>query len=146
MRLIILYLMMCLPCLAEDSAAPVSAASTLSYPLQTCLSCGDGLGSNSVTLEHAGRFLKFCCVDCVAPYAKSPGTYISNLEEQIKASQRESYPLKTCIISGNDLGSMGEAVEYVSGNTLVKFCCAACIEKFEAGREQMLKKLQEARK
>lgn len=116
------------------------------YPLSSCLTCGDVLGDATVIMTHAGRELKFCCLECVGTYTKSPETYISNLEEQIKISQRANYPLTVCPVSGHELGSMGDPVEYVSGNTLVKFCCGACIEKFENDRDQFLKKLNDARK
>ncbi len=108
------------------------------YPLETCLSCGDALGDAPAILINGGRQLKFCCLDCVGSYTKSPETMISNLEEQIKISQRDKYPLKTCVISSHELGSMGEPVEWVHGNTLVKFCCGACIEKFEVDPDKFL--------
>jgi len=140
MRLILFVLFICLQIsTAEESVQPYP------YPVTICLSCGDALGANTVTLIHGQRELKFCCLDCVAPYTKSPQTYISNLEAEIAAAQRDSYPLKTCLVSEHELGSMGEPLEYVSGNTLIKFCCGACIEKFEQNREQMLQKLDSAR-
>lgn len=112
-----------------------------SYPLETCLSCGDGLGESPTILIHAGRQLKFCCIECVGPYTKSPETMISNLEEQIRINQRDKYALKDCVVSGHPLGSMGDPVEWVHGNTLVKFCCGACIDLFEADADKFLKKL-----
>ncbi|MBK6765033.1 MAG: hypothetical protein IPG71_01625 [bacterium] len=141
MRLLLFTLFLCLQMI---SASTPSAPYT--YPVLSCLSCGDGLGENTVTLIHGQRELKFCCIECVSPYTKAPGTYISNLEAEIAAAQRNVYPLKTCVVSEHELGSMGEPVEYISGNTLFKFCCAACIEKFEQDKEQMLKKLDSARK
>ncbi|MBK6911535.1 MAG: hypothetical protein IPH10_11525 [bacterium] len=145
MRLILLILVAVSRLSAGEDTGAAGSVPDYPYPLTTCLSCGDALGAASVSLQHAGRDLKFCCIECVAPYTKSPETYISSLEEQIRMEQRDSYPLKTCVVSGHDLGSMGEPVEYVSGNTLVKFCCGACIEKFASDREQMLKKLSDAR-
>lgn len=112
------------------------------YPLTTCLSCGDALSDTPTILIHAGRQLKFCCVECVGSYTKSPETYISNLEEQIKVAQRETYPLSICLVTEHELGSMGDPIEWVHGNTLVKFCCGACIDPFEADPEKFLAKLK----
>lgn len=135
MYMLFLVLLMNLPILAE-SPKP------LPYIIPVCLSCGDALGENTVTLVHADRELKFCCLECVSPYAKTPDTFLANLEAEIAAIQRKDYPLTTCVVTGRELGSMGEPVELVYGNTLVRFCCAPCIEKFQKDPEQYLKKLE----
>ena len=41
------------------------------------------------------------------------------------------YPLDTCIVSGEALGSMGDAVVKIHDGREVKFCCAGCIKKFD---------------
>lgn len=128
------------------SSLSLAADNPFDYPFSSCLTCGDGLGDSTVTLTHSGRLLKFCCIECVGSYTKSPETHISNLMESIRAEQRETYPLTTCVISGHELGSMGDPVEYVHGNTLVKFCCAACIEDFKKNPTKHLAKLDEGQK
>jgi hypothetical protein len=40
------------------------------------------------------------------------------------------YPLDTCVVSGEKLGSMGEVVKVVHDGTEVRFCCAKCVEEF----------------
>jgi len=54
----------------------------------------------------------------------------------------ENYPLTTCVVSGEELGGMGEPVDYDHNGTLVKFCCKNCIPKFQADPETYLRKLQ----
>lgn len=142
MRLLLITLFSAL--LAHGPSVSLAAEPPLAYPISTCMSCGELLGEEPVLMTHSGRELQFCSLICVSSYTKSPETYISNLNEQITAMQRDSYPLTTCLVSGHTLGSMGKPVEYVSGNTLVKFCCGACIETFEKDKEQMLKKLSDA--
>lgn len=117
------------------------------YPLNSCLSCGGLLddSTKTTTLISSGRELKFCCLECVAPFVKDPSAGIASLESQIVASQKDNYPLKTCIISGHELGGMGEPVNYVHGNTLVRFCCGACIEPFEADAAKFLAQIETAR-
>lgn len=51
------------------------------------------------------------------------------------------YPLDTCIVSGNRLGSMGDPIRRVHDGREVKFCCAPCVEEFEANPEAFLEKL-----
>jgi hypothetical protein len=58
----------------------------------------------------------------------------------------DTYPLKTCVVSGEDLGSMGDPVvvwHKVDGqpDREVRFCCKRCVGRFEADPEQYLAKL-----
>ena len=52
------------------------------------------------------------------------------------------YPLKTCIVSDNDLDSMGEQASFVYQGQTLKVCCKACIAKFEKNPAKYLKKLE----
>jgi YHS domain-containing protein len=52
------------------------------------------------------------------------------------------YPLKTCIVSDNDLDSMGEQATFVYQGQTLKVCCKACIAKFEKNPAKYLKKLE----
>lgn len=47
-------------------------------------------------------------------------------EDEIIRAQRPSYPLETCVISGDDLGLDGEPIEVVIAGRLVRVCCKAC--------------------
>lgn len=42
------------------------------------------------------------------------------------------YPLTTCVVSGEELGSMGDPIVKTHEGTTVKLCCEHCIPKFEA--------------
>lgn len=53
----------------------------------------------------------------------------------------KSYPLDTCIVTDNKLGSMGTPVTKVYGDQQVKFCCAPCVRKFERDPQRFLAKL-----
>lgn len=52
------------------------------------------------------------------------------------------YPLKTCIVSDNDLDSMGEQASFVYQGQTIKVCCKPCIAKFEKNPAKYLKKLE----
>ncbi len=41
-----------------------------------------------------------------------------------------SYPLATCVVSGEMLGRMGTPVAVVHGDVEVQLCCSGCIEEF----------------
>lgn len=56
------------------------------------------------------------------------------------------YPLKTCVVSGEELGSMGKAVIVTHEGREVRLCCSGCVEDFKADPAKYIKKLIEAEK
>ena len=55
----------------------------------------------------------------------------------------KAYPLKTCIVSDNDLYSMGQPVVIVHKGQQIKFCCKPCIKKFKKDPAKYLVKLEQ---
>lgn len=53
-----------------------------------------------------------------------------------------AYSLKTCLVSGNELGSMGKPITKVYKDQEIKLCCKPCIKKFEANPAKYLGKLK----
>ena len=51
------------------------------------------------------------------------------------------YPLEECIVTGNELGSMGDPITIVHEGQEVKFCCKPCVSKFKANPQKYLAKL-----
>lgn len=51
------------------------------------------------------------------------------------------YPLDVCIVTDNDLGSMGEETEIVYEGQVIKFCCKPCERKFLKNPAKYLEKL-----
>jgi YHS domain-containing protein len=63
------------------------------------------------------------------------------------AEQKEKakpYPLKTCIVSDEKLGEMGEPFTFVYQGQEIKLCCKSCQKDFNKNPEKFLKKLKEA--
>ena len=56
------------------------------------------------------------------------------------------YPLKTCVVSGEQLGKMGEPKRIVYEGQEIKFCCPSCEKDFRKEPAKYLKKIEEARK
>jgi len=52
-----------------------------------------------------------------------------------------AYSLKTCLVSGNELGSMGKPITKFYEGKEIKLCCKPCIKKFEANPAKYLAKL-----
>lgn len=50
----------------------------------------------------------------------------------------KAYPLDTCIVTDNKLGSMGTPVTLVHKGQEVKFCCKPCVAKFRKNPDRYL--------
>jgi len=64
-------------------------------------------------------------------------------ETTVTAEAVTPYPLETCIVADEPLGSMGEPVVIVHEGQEIKFCCDACQPKFEEDPQKFLNKLEQ---
>lgn len=65
-----------------------------------------------------------------------------------KDKKAKPYPLKTCVVSGeeiNDKGDMKPHV-FVHEGQEVKLCCKSCLKDFKKDTAKYLKKIEEANK
>ncbi len=78
---------------------------------------------------------------CAAPEpsASTPSSPAPNQTQQVKT---KAYPLDTCIVTDNDLDSMGGEIVKVYDGQQIKFCCKPCVKKFEANQPKYLKKIK----
>jgi YHS domain-containing protein len=70
-------------------------------------------------------------------------------DAEIIAAARKAYPLKTCLVSNEPLGSMGEASGYIyrakgQPDRVVYFCCEGCGDDFKANPAKFLAKVDDA--
>jgi YHS domain-containing protein len=117
------------------------------YPLTTCMVSGDKLGGEMgkpVDLIYENRLVRFCCPDCIKDFKKDPSLYIGKLNAAVIAQQGPTYPLSTCVVSGDKLGEMGKPLDRVYGNRLVRFCCADCPKDFNKDPRTYLKMIDDA--
>ncbi len=63
--------------------------------------------------------------------------------DQKSEAKPKSYPLKTCVVSGEKLGEMGKPVVYVHEGREIKFCCKDCIKDFKKDPAKYVKKIDE---
>lgn len=54
------------------------------------------------------------------------------------------YTLKTCIVTDEKLGEMGDPYVYVYKGREIKFCCKGCLKDFNKEPAKYIKKLEEA--
>ncbi len=119
------------------------------YPLTTCLFSGKPLIEDgqdiAVGFVYKNRLVRVCCNGCVRRFKSSPAAALATLDAAVIKAQRDDYPLQDCaVIKGSKLGSMGDPVEIVVANRLVKFCCAGCRPKFDKDPAAYLVRLDKA--
>ena len=61
-----------------------------------------------------------------------------------EAPKPKPYNLDSCIVSGDKLGTMGDAVVVVRDGREIKFCCKGCIKDFDKDPAKFVKKIDEA--
>ena len=119
------------------------------FPLDTCVVTGEALGSmgDPIILNHEGREIRLCCKGCVKKFKNDTDTYIAKIDAEIIKQQLKYYPLGTCVVMEEEvLGSedMGEPVDKVYKNRLVRFCCKGCVRKFKKDPATYIARIDQA--
>ena len=113
------------------------------YPADTCPVSGQPLDSmgGGYNYLHQNRLVRFCCAGCINHFNSKADQYLSELDRKVIEDQRPAYPTTTCPVSGAELGGMGDPVEKVFANRLVRFCCSGCIDEFKKHPARYILKL-----
>ncbi len=83
-----------------------------------------------VILSGASQFL----TACTSTGSTSPAaTSVSGVKP---------YPLRTCIVTDNDLGSMGDEQRFMYNGQEIKICCGDCKDQFLKNPAKYLAKLK----
>lgn len=77
-----------------------------------------------------------------APAAEKPAPPATETKPEPKKGPVIPYPLDVCLVTGNDLGSMGDEQRIVHEGREIKFCCKPCETKFLKNPARYLKKLE----
>lgn len=123
----------------------VIAQQTGAYPLATCVISGEKLGDDAVAVVQGTYLLRVCCKDCVAAVRKAPDEPLKKLQAAYIEKQKADYPLSTCIVADEALGSMGEPIEYLWGTRLYRLCCGGCKKAVQKNSDELWAKLVAAR-
>lgn len=82
-------------------------------------------------------------VGLAAAYLAAP---LSVLAADKKDAKAKPYPLETCIVSDEKLGTMGDAYVFTHEGQEIKLCCKPCQKDFKKNPSKYLKKLEKADK
>lgn len=98
-----------------------------------------------IVMQYEGRELRFANERNLKTFRAAPDKYLARVDKEMIADQLPYYPLTTCPISGDKLGGdMGEPVDIVYKNRLVRLCCKMCIKKFRANPDKVIAELNKA--
>jgi len=110
------------------------------------LAAGLAFNANAVAASHDHA-------KSAAPAATAAGRLDEPTDKDAAwlAQARKDYPLKTCVISKEELGTMGEATDLIyrvdgQPDRLVRFCCESCIKDFKKDPATALKRIDDAGK
>lgn len=66
--------------------------------------------------------------------------------EKKSQEKAKAYPLKTCAVSDEKLGDMGEPYAFVHEGQEIKLCCKSCMKDFKKDSAKIMKKIAKANK
>ena len=117
---------------AEQPHESKPVALDTSYPLDWCPVSKETLGSmgEPVKIDHEGREIMLCCEGCREEFEANAEDLLTEVDAAIIEKKKDDYPLDVCVVAGAELGSMGEPLDLVHNNRLVRFCCAGCDDQF----------------
>jgi hypothetical protein len=103
----------------------------------------------STCLAFALSAVPALAADAHANHGTAPKKTAPATDAEAIAKARASYPLKTCLVSNEALGSMGDAVGYIhrapgQPDRIIFVCCEGCIDDFKADPAKFLKKVDAA--
>ena len=70
----------------------------------------------------------------------------TSLGADAKDPKAKAYPLETCIVSDEKLGSMGDAYVFTHEGQEIKLCCKSCQKDFNKNPKKYLKKIEKTDK
>jgi YHS domain-containing protein len=84
-----------------------------------------------------------CAAFLAAPFAGS-AVADENKTSSKAAAKAKPYTLKTCAVSGEELGGMGKAYVFEYEGREIKLCCKSCYKDFNKEPAKYIKKVEEA--
>jgi YHS domain-containing protein len=115
------------------------------YLLTTDPVSGATLPENPVLYQNQGRELRFTDQKSLEQFKANPAQYLAGVDQKMTAQQTPFYPLEVCVISGDKLGGdMGQPVNLIYKNRLVRFCCPDCVKEFQKDPAAAIAKLDQA--
>lgn len=121
----------------------IIAAQRPSYPLRACILTGKAFSNANPAkpVVFGGRLYLIASGAETKKLEAQPDVFAKRIEDAVVKQQKPLYPMETCVVSGEELGSMGDPIELVHGTRLVRLCCKGCKGEFAKNRAEYLEKV-----
>lgn len=132
---------------SKPVAKPAAVFAGDPYLLDVDVVTGKALGpvDDQVKIDFEGRELRFSSQDSGKAFRASPVGFIKKIDALMVTDQMPFYPLTKCMVTDEVLGGeMGDAVDFIYKNRLVRFCCKGCIKKFNKDPNRYMAELNAA--
>lgn len=115
------------------------------YPLTTCLVMPEDEIDEKLDFVYNNRLIRVCCRDCIKDLKAEPAKFLPVLDQAVIEKQKAGYPTDACVVCDQKLDD-ATAVDYITGNRLVRLCKQECVAEFEKNPAAHLQKLDAAKK
>ncbi len=120
------------------------------YPLKTSVVTGKelpALPAKPYEFVYGNRLIRLGAESEKDDFIKDATKHFAALDKAVVEQQGKDYVLKSCPVSKEAFGGdMGESVDVVIANRLVRLCCKACKKDVEADPAKFIAMVDEARK
>lgn len=102
------------------------------YPLEVCVVSGDKLSKkDAIDFVYRNRLVRVSKAEHKATFLKESAPFLEKLDKAVIEKQKPKYKVSTCVVSGEKLGEMGDPIDRVVGNRLVRLCCKGCVKNLD---------------
>lgn len=115
------------------------------YPLTTSVVSDKALPEKPLDFVHDNRLIRVVDEAEKTEFLKDPAPRLAALDTAVIESQTKDYPLTTCAVSGEKLGSMGAPRDVVLASRLIRLCCDSCRKSLQAEPAKFIAKVDSAR-
>ncbi|MBL8765272.1 MAG: hypothetical protein JNM07_13490 [Phycisphaerae bacterium] len=116
------------------------------YPLDSSVVTGKKLPEKPIDWVYNNRLVRLADEAEKAEFQKDPAKHLAALDKATIEKQSKDYPLKTCPVSKDELGAMGEGKDLVIAGRLIRLCCASCEKDVRKDPVKFIAMIDEARK
>jgi len=120
------------------------------YPVKTSIVTGKDLPEKPFEFVYGNRLVRLGAESEKAEFLKDAKKHLAALDKAVVEKQGKEYPLKTCPVSKEELGSegkgMGKPVDMVVAGRLIRLCCKACKPDVEKDPAKFIAMIDAARK
>lgn len=114
------------------------------YFLTTDAATGEALPAKPIVAIVQDREFRFATEANRKTFEATPDKYVGKVDKAMIEILRPLYPTKVCVVSDEELGTMGDPIDMMVGNSLIRLCCKSCVTKLEKDPAATMKLVEAA--